>query len=758
MMYYQVYLEKHKGLYTYVDTKEEFQIGESVYVFFRGKKQLAYIIARDIRTEYEFQVLPILAKTTFPDLPPSLIELVRWMVRYYITSYEAVLKNVLPRGLKVKKQVVYSLGEKILEAPEELLSFWKKETSVTKATLRKMESLEEIKHSLQEGLLLELEQGKFLWNPEKEKEGILGEYFKTREEFPLLKLEKSFSKKKIEEFLENDFLCSKEYFVNLLQEKEIAEESAWISQNIQLNEEQEEVFQNIIRGKDRFYLLKGVTGSGKTEVYLSLIREAFFRGKGSIFLVPEISLTPQMIQRFQNEFQGNIAILHSRMTAKERAEEWYHLYTGKKKIVLGVRSAIFAPVKDLEYIIIDEEHESSYKQDTNPRYHAKQVALKRAMLEGAKVVLGSATPSVESYYYAKVGLYHYLELTNRYNNAKMPQIVLVDMREEDDIFFSQTLLEEMRESLLRKEQVLLLLNRKGYSTYIQCQDCGHVEECSHCSIKMSYYGSQGVYKCNYCGKTVKYTGHCSQCGSEKLVHSGKGIERIEEELKQYFPSISVLRVDGDQRGSHFFETAYEDFKNQKYQVMIGTQIIAKGLHFPNVTLVGVINADMILNFPDFRAGEKTYQLLTQVAGRAGREEKEGKVVIQTYQPENYVIEKVQKDAYEEFYEKEEEAREFLEYPPFSKMILLTLSSTDEEFLKEKVKEIASNIQNTNLEIYGPLPSLIYKVKDRYRYQIFMKGMREEIESYKKELRKKLSPYQTEEKLRIGIDVDPLNMI
>lgn len=758
MIYYQVYLEKQRGLYTYVDEKEEYCIGDSVYVFFRGKKQVAYIIAQDVRTEYEFQVLAILGKTSFPRIPLPLIELVRWMVRYYITSYEAVLKNVLPRGFKVKKQLVYCLGDSFEKAPEKLFDFWKKEVAVSKGTLRKMESLENIKILLRNNILIEMEKGRFLWNLSKKKEGTLGEYFAKRESFSLEKLQKNFSKKEIEDYTKQDYLLEKSYFINELVQYEVTENREWIEQNISLNAKQEEVFEEIVRGKDSFYLLKGVTGSGKTEIYLSLIRKAFFEGKGSIFLLPEISLTPQMIQRFQNEFQGNIAILHSRMSSKERAEEWYALYTGKKKIVLGVRSAIFAPVQDLKYIIMDEEHENSYKQDSNPRYHAKQVALKRAMLEGAKVVLGSATPSVESYYYAKIGLYRYLELTERYNNAKMPQITLIDMKEEEDIFFSRKLLEEIRESLLRKEQILLLLNRKGYSTYIQCQDCGHVEECSHCSIKMSYYASQGIYKCNYCGKVVKYTGHCSHCGSDKLLHSGKGIERIEEELKQYFPEVSILRVDGDQREKSFFERAYQDFQSQKYQIMIGTQLIAKGLHFPNVTLVGVINADMILNFPDFRAGERTYQLLAQVAGRAGREEKEGRVLIQTYQPENYVIEKVRENAYEEFYQQEEEAREFLEYPPFSKMILLTFSSTEENFLKEKVGEIGKGLPKEDLEIYGPMPSLVYKVKDRYRYQIFIKGKKEKLEKYKRELRKYLSSYQTEEKLRIGIDVDPLNMI
>lgn len=605
--------------------------------------------------------------------------------------------------------------------------------------------------------LIEFEKNRFAWNLEKEKIGKIGKYFLQREQILAKKLEEKFSKAEIQEFLEKNYLEEKNLFeTGVSSLHSFRQETSF--REIELNEEQRKATFSIMQGKASFYLLKGVTGSGKTEVYLSLIRKAFQEGKGSIFLVPEISLTPQMVERFQGEFQENIAILHSRLSSKERAEEWIQLYHGKKKIVLGVRSAIFAPVQNLQYIIIDEEHESSYKQDVNPKYHARQLALKRAMLEGAKLILGSATPSIESYYYAKHGIYQLLELNQRYNQAKMPDIELVDMKEERDLFFSQRLLEEIRNTLLRKEQILLLLNRKGYSTYIQCQDCGHVEECNHCSIKMSYYASKRIYKCNYCGKVIKYTGRCSVCGSEHLVHSGKGIERVEEELKQYFPDISILRVDGDQKGKQFFEQAYYDFLQGKYQVMIGTQLIAKGLHFPNVTLVGVINADMILNFPDFRAGEKTYQLLAQVAGRAGREEKPGKVIIQTYQSEHYVIEKVKEHDYEGFYEKEVEARDFLDYPPFSKMILIGLSSKNEEYLKQKAEEIFQMIPKDEADMYGPMPCLIYRVKDRYRYQIFMKGSRDNIEKYKKILRKVVLKYQTEEEIRISIDAEPLNMI
>ena len=504
--------------------------------------------------------------------------------------------------------------------------------------------------------------------------------------------------------------------------------------------------------------MKGITGSGKTEVYIELIKEAFKNGKGSIFLVPEISLTPQMINRFRNEFRENIAILHSRLTNKERADEWYNIYSGNKKIVLGVRSAIFAPVENLEYIILDEEHETTYKQDSNPRYNAKYVAIKRTELEGAKLILGSATPSIESSYYAEKGIYTLVTMDSRYNNSILPEIEIVDMKKEEDLYFSKKLLDEIKITLLKGEQVILLLNRKGYSTYIQCKDCGHVEECTHCSIKSSYYASQGILKCNYCGQTRKYTGHCSKCGSTNLLHSGKGVERVEEEIKKYF-DVRIIRVDSESsKNKDFYEKMYFDFLDKKYDIMIGTQMISKGLHFPNVTLVGVINADTILNFPDFRAGEKTFQLVTQVSGRAGRGEKKGKVIVQTYQPENYTFRAIEKSDYNKFYSEEISNRELLEYPPFSKTINIGISSRKEKELEIFVKEFFKNIEDENVEMYGPMRSLVYRVKDRFRYNIFIKGSKKNISIFKRKLNKKLTDYKKSDDFRIVVDVDPINLI
>ena len=392
-----------------------------------------------------------------------------------------------------------------------------------------------------------------------------------------------------------------------------------------------------------------------------------------------------MVERFQREFSHGVAILHSRLTAKERGEEWIKIYSGQKKVVLGVRSAIFAPVKDLEYIVVDEEHEGSYKQDTSPIYNAKFIALKRGQLEKCKIILGSATPSVESYYYGKTGMFELLTLEARYNNAKLPEVEIVDMKEEEDSFFSRELLKNIRETLLKKEQVILLLNRKGYSTMVQCKDCGHIEECTHCSIKMSYYHSRKTLKCNYCGTEKRFDGKCSECGSTNLDFGGKGVEQVEHKLKEYF-DVPVVRMDSENaKEKDFYKETYRKFLNKEYDIMIGTQLIAKGLHFPDVTLVGVINADMILSFPDFRAGEKTYQLITQAAGRAGRGDKPGKVIIQTYQPENYVMNKIMKNDYEGFYNAEIEGRKILGYPPFSKIINIGISSTKEDKLSATAK-------------------------------------------------------------------------
>lgn len=773
MRYFKIYVDNTQSLYTYLDENEEYEIGDRVVVSFRNRDKSGLIIAEDNSENITFKVLPIKSRLENEiKLSENFIKLLSWIKTYYMSSYEQVISAAVPSDLKVKYDSVYVLSdiknifkdeaEKIYS--KEFIAFFKDRITITKATLNKKFTKEIINEMIADTILFN-EKGSVKLNYDfdfsnlKEKFEDAVVYFQKKEEVQKKNLESKFSKELINKLIREKLLILKKNIKEDENQREIHEISEEVSEkNVVLNEEQEKAKEIIKNGDNKYYLLKGITGSGKTEVYIELIKEAFKNGKGSIFLVPEISLTPQMINRFRNEFRENIAILHSRLTNKERADEWYNIYSGNKKIVLGVRSAIFAPVENLEYIILDEEHETTYKQDSNPRYNAKYVAIKRIELEGAKLILGSATPSIESSYYAEKGIYTLVTMDSRYNNSILPEIEIVDMKKEEDLYFSKKLLDEIKITLLKGEQVILLLNRKGYSTYIQCKDCGHVEECTHCSIKSSYYASQGILKCNYCGQTRKYTGHCSKCGSTNLLHSGKGVERVEEEIKKYF-DVRIIRVDSESsKNKDFYEKMYFDFLDKKYDIMIGTQMISKGLHFPNVTLVGVINADTILNFPDFRAGEKTFQLVTQVSGRAGRGEKKGKVIVQTYQPENYTFRAIEKSDYNKFYSEEISNRELLEYPPFSKTINIGISSRKEKELEIFVKEFFKNIEDENVEMYGPMRSLVYRVKDRFRYNIFIKGSKKNISIFKRKLNKKLTDYKKSDDFRIVVDVDPINLI
>ena len=766
MQYFDIYIDSMKGIYTYSDKNDEFEVGENVIVPFRNIKKSGFIIRKNLKESFEFKVLNISSKVKNSlKLSDEQIKLIEWMVDYYLASYDSVMKAMIPKKIKISYNNVYSINLNKLDIlnknlNNEIIKYIFSLTTISYSTAKTKFKKSVVDSLIEKNFLYKNENNiyvnieKFYKLKEENKE--IFEYFYKKTIIKKEKLEKKFKRNNIKELEEKEILKIE---VNINKKKE------YISDNIEkvfknkslLNEKQLTIKENIEKSNKKYFLLKGVTGSGKTEIYIELIKKAFFEGYGSIFLVPEISLTPQMVERFQTEFKNNIAILHSSLSDIERAKEWESIYTGEKKIVLGVRSAIFSPVKNLKYIILDEEHEATYKQDSSPRYNAKYVAIKRCLDEDAKLILGSATPSIESYYYAKNGIYELLNLENRYGNAVMPDIQIVDMKQENDLFFSKVLLEEIKNTLLKNEQVILLLNRKGYSTYIQCKDCGYVEECDNCSIKMSYYKSTNRYKCNYCGKQVHYTGKCSKCGSTNLIHSGKGIERIEEELKKYF-DIPMIKVDSElSRNKDYFSKIYKDFSDKKYSILIGTQIIAKGLHFPNVTLVGVINSDIILNFPDFRSGEKTFQLLTQVSGRAGRGDKKGKVIIQTYEPENNVIKDSKEENYDLFYEKEINSRKVFSYPPFSKILNIGFSSEDEERLLEVSKNFYDEIKSQDIELYGPMPSMVYKVQKRYRMNIFAKGSKKKIDNFKRFLKKKLNEFN-DTKVRIIVDIDPVNLM
>ena len=766
MQYFDIYIDSMKGIYTYSDKNDEFEVGENVIVPFRNIKKSGFIIRKNLKEHFEFKVLNISSKVKNSlKLLNEQIKLIEWMVDYYLASYDSVIKAMIPKKIKISYNNIYIINLDRLNILSEYLDNEIINHVFSLVTI----SYNTVKSKFKKPVIDSLINKNFLYKNENNIYVNIEKFYKLKEEnkeiFEYFYKKTIIKKEKLEEKFKKNDIKELEEIEILKIEANINEKKEYVSNNTEkvfenkslLNEKQLAIKENIEKSIKKYFLLKGVTGSGKTEIYIELIKKAFFEGYGSIFLVPEISLTPQMVERFQSEFKNNIAILHSSLSDIERAKEWESIYTGEKKIVLGVRSAIFSPVKNLKYIILDEEHEATYKQDSSPRYNAKYVAIKRCLDEDAKLILGSATPSIESYYYAKTGIYELLSLEDRYGNAQMPDIQVVDMKQEDDLFFSKALLEEIKNTLLKNEQVILLLNRKGYSTYIQCKDCGYVEECDNCSIKMSYYKSTNKYKCNYCGKQIYYTGKCTKCGSTNLIHSGKGIERIEEELKKYF-DVPIIKVDSElSRNKDYFSKIYKDFSDKKYSILIGTQIIAKGLHFPNVTLVGVINSDIILNFPDFRSGEKTFQLLTQVSGRAGRGDKKGKVIIQTYEPENNVIKDSKEENYDLFYEKEISSRKVFSYPPFSKILNIGFSSEDEARLLDISKKFYDEIKSENIELYGPMPSMVYKVQKRFRMNIFAKGSKKKIDRFKLFLKRKLNEFN-DTKVRIVVDIDPINMM
>lgn len=532
--------------------------------------------------------------------------------------------------------------------------------------------------------------------------------------------------------------------------------------NTILNEEQKKAYNEIISSEDRVYLIHGITGSGKTEIYIKLIQDAIDNDEGAIFLVPEIALTPQMIKRLERQF-NDIVVFHSKMSMNKKKSDYEDLLKGNKKIVIGARSAIFAPVKNLKYIIIDEEHENTYKQDEEPRYHTKNVAIKRAILENTKVILGSATPSFDTYKQALDGDIRLIELNNRYNNASLPAYEVEDLKNSNTLL-TENMLNHIKETLIKDEQVILILNRKAYAIIIECVECGHIEECPYCSVRMIYSKQNNILRCNYCNYNKKYKRMCSSCNSIKLHQKGIGTEQVEEELENIFGKNIIVRMDADSmRTKKELNNLHSDFLNHKYKILVGTQLAAKGLHFPDVTFVGIINADQILTLPDFRAGEKTYQLITQAAGRAGRGEKKGKVLIQTYNPESALILSIINNDYKEYYKSQMEYREAFSYPPYGKIAIVHISDKNESraineadiFYKLLEKELKTNKIESLL--FKPQKANIYKVSNRYRYNIYIQTNRKNEKKLKRIIMSILKSFE-KKTTRVVVDIDPLNMI
>lgn len=538
-----------------------------------------------------------------------------------------------------------------------------------------------------------------------------------------------------------------------------------------LTEEQQSVIKPIIEKitdhVHETFLLYGVTGSGKTEIYLQSIEQVLAMNKEAIVLVPEISLTPQMVQRFKERFGKLVAVLHSGLSIGEKYDEWRKIQRKEAKVVVGARSAIFAPFENLGIIIIDEEHETSYKQEENPRYHARDIAIYRGKNHRCPVVLGSATPSLESFARAKKQVYQLLTLKKRMNNQDLPSVAIVDMREEmragNRSMFSRELAKQLELRLERKEQTVLFLNRRGHSSFIMCRDCGYVLQCPHCDISLTYHRFNNQMKCHYCGYETVVPSQCPECESKHIRYFGTGTQKVEEEIAKLFPTAKTIRMDVDttgKKGAH--ETLLRRFQEEKADILLGTQMIAKGLDFPNITLVGVLSADTMLHLPDFRASEKTFQLLTQVSGRAGRHDLKGEVVIQTYTPEHYSIKLAGEQDFERFYEQEMLMRKIGAYPPFYFIALLTI--THENLMKavsitEKITAYMRRQLSKQAIILGPSASPIPRINNRYRYQCLIKYKKEEklIPALQK-VRNHYQKQSTTEGVTISIDVNPYMMM
>ena len=538
-----------------------------------------------------------------------------------------------------------------------------------------------------------------------------------------------------------------------------------------LNPQQQDALDQVIEAIDgkepRSLLLFGVTGSGKTEVYLQAIAEVRKRGQRAIVLVPEIALTPQTMERFRGRFGDEVAVLHSNLSDGERHDEWHRVLSGEAAIIVGARSALFAPVDNLGLIVVDEEHEPSYKQDQSPRYHARDMAVLRAQFDQCPVLLGSATPSIESYQNTINHKYRAVHLAQRVDDRAMPSVRVVDLRQEQEregrpVLFSRDLIEAMEIRLNQHEQIILFLNRRGYATSHLCVACGYVCECEECGVAMTYHRRIDYLRCHLCGQGMEIPSSCPECKKPEFKVAGIGTERVEDIIRKFFPHANVRRADSDTmttRRSH--EDLMRQFRGGKIDILVGTQMIAKGLDFPNVTLVGVINADRTLHMPDFRAAERTFQLLTQVAGRAGRGEIAGEVIVQTYTPEHPAIQAAKQQDYKAFFDYELEFRRELHYPPFSRLAAVTVRGKDEALVRESTETFHKHWLERLGDAEGvwlndACPAAIEKIGGVYRYQIVGRAL--QIGTLTRPLRTLFTTYQWPSGVRAAVDVDPTNLM
>lgn len=781
------------------------QVGSRVMVPFGPRKLQGFVIELSNETQFSLEKVRNIEEVLDiePPLTPELVQLAKWMSERYMSTYYGALQVMIPSALRSKYEKRISLIEKpgeyeILPPGErECYEYLDRYSPVSFETFLKKFPFAGlwVKEGIKTGVLKAEDNlidrlGKkmiTLISPARsieeliaEREGLGKRAYRQREilsyfiegppevSLPQLLADLGTSSQTVKSLLDKELLKSREIedyrdpFANRI--FKTAEKYPFTPQ-------QEKVIEGIDQGRKDFgyfpSLIHGVTGSGKTEVYLEIMERTIAEGKEAILLVPEISLTPQMVNRFKGRLGDKVAVMHSALSQGERYDEWRKIRRGQVRVAIGARSAIFAPFTNLGLIIIDEEHEGSYKQEETPRYHARSVAHYRGRANEACVILGSATPSMESYDQAVRGKITLFTMADRVANRPLPQVEIVDMRGElrdgNRTMFSKPLREAIEDRLERQEQMVMLMNRRGFSTFVMCRTCGFVAQCPHCDISLTFHRTNHTLRCHYCGYTEREPTCCPSCESEHIRYFGTGTQRVEEELAKHFPGIRVIRMDVDttsRKGSH--EKLLQAFREGKGDILLGTQMIAKGLDFPNVTLVGVLAADSLLNLPDFRSGERTFQLLTQVGGRAGRHEKMGEVIIQTYNTEHYSILMAANHDYSSFFQEEIKQRYQKGYPPFSRLILFTFSHENVPLLVKRAERFAKVLREmvpTDSYVLGPVASPIGRIKDRYRFQCMLKYSHNSHILHKVyQLVRQFEEDRKKDDVSLTVDVDPQVMM
>ena len=722
-----------------VDLEKNISIGSSVLVPFGNMKKLeeGFVIGIKEKSDYKLKTIAKVEDKKY--LSKEKISLAKLMARRYFCNISDCLKLMLPPGTTSK-----NFENRINDKFESFVYLKKEEDEIEQDIENK-----KIKSDKQIRAL------KFLIENDEVAKADLKMFTDTSDNV-IKTLEKN-------GYIE---IVSKEVERNPFIHKVVNK-----TKNLQLTDEQEDAFQRIAACVEfdeyEEFLMFGVTGSGKTEVYIQLIEKVLQKGKSSIMLVPEISLTPQTVDRFLGRFgEDKIAVLHSKLSVGERYDQWKKIERGEAKIIIGARSAMFAPVRDLGIIIIDEEHDESYKSETNPSYNVKDIASYLARKNNIPVVLGSATPDIKTYYKAKQGKIELLELTKRANNSDLPDVEIMDLRKELALGNKSMLSEELKEKIKKnieiKKQTILFLNRRGFSTFIMCRDCGFTAKCKNCNITLTYHLKENKLKCHYCGYEQNAISICPDCGSKNIRYFGTGTQKLEAEVNKLFPEASTIRMDVDtvtKKNSH--EEILNKFRNENIDILIGTQMVVKGHHFPNVTLVGVIAADSSLNIDDYRASERTFQILTQVAGRAGRGEDKGNVIVQTYNPDNFSIECAKVQDYKRFYDTEIQIRKQLRYPPFCDIILIGISGKNIKDVEAVSKKIYNNLNlgkaktGIDINIFKPVPAPIDKIKNKIRWRIIVKcKLNDKVISL---LNRSIQDINGD-KARVIVDINPNNML